>query len=130
MSTLGEFDEDAQFPEVESLWQPDLVVQYSSGEHKLNKERERITKSSELSQEEKRGLYMFDRALRNQNNSGEQKRKPVTRSLYLCHARILQRDTGLFLKTIILGEKGKESTEQLLEYVQNQNFSATTSTSC
>ena len=123
MSTLGEFDDEAEFPEVESLWQPDLVVQYSSGEHKLNNERERITNSGELSQQEKRGLYTFDRALRDQNNTGEQKRKPVTRSLYLCHGRILQRDTGLFLQTIIPGEEGEEATQQLLEYVQNQNFS-------
>lgn len=122
LATLDEFCENGEIPQSESLYEPDLAVQYSSGERKLNKERERITESAELSLEEKRGLYAFDRALRDEDNR-EGNREPVTRSLYVCHGRLLQRDSGLFLKVILEGEDGKEALDDLLEWVQNQNYS-------
>jgi len=122
LATLDEFCEDGEIPQSESLYEPDLAVQYSSGKRKLNQERKRITESAELSLEEKRGLYAFDRALRDQNNR-EDNRQAVTRSLYLCHGRLLQRDSGLFLKVIIKGEEGKDTLDELLEWVQSQNYS-------
>jgi integrase len=122
MSTLGEFADEDALPERASLYDPAIDPQYGSGEYKLNQERKRIKSSPYLSDEEKVGLCEFDRALRDQNNR-ENNRNAETRSLYLATARLLQKDSGLFLEIIDDSDRGGERLDQLLEWVQNQGYS-------
>jgi integrase len=122
MSTLGTFVDEGTIPDRATLYDPDLDAQYGSGEYKLNQERKRIMRSPHLSDQDKIGLCGFDKALRDENNR-ENNRKPVTRSLYLCTARLLQKDSGLLLHTTDAGDEGKERLNDLLEWVQNQGYS-------
>lgn len=122
MSTLDEFADEDALPERASLYDPDINPQYGSGEYKLNQERKRIKSSPYLSDEKKVGLCEFDKALRDQNNR-ENNRNAVTRSLYLCTARLLQKDSGMFLEVIKESESGSEQLDQLLEWIQNQDYS-------
>ena len=123
MSTLDEFfGEDVDLPERHTLYDPDLNPQYGTGLHKLNMERRRIIESAELAAHEKKGLCEFDKALRDENNR-ENNRKPVTRSLYLCTARLLQKNSGFFLDVVDPDDFGEERLNELLEWVQNQEYS-------
>ena len=123
MSTLDEFfGEEVDLPERHTLYDPNLNPQYGTGLHKLNMERRRIIESAELSAHEKKGLCEFDKALRDENNR-ENNRKPVTRSLYLCTARLLQKNSGLFLDVVDPDDFGEEQLNELLEWVQNQEYS-------
>jgi integrase len=121
MSTLGEFIDEGSLPDRTTLFDPDLNPQYASGEYNLNQERKRVMNSPHLSDQEKEGLYEFDKALRDENNR-ENNRKPKTRSLYLSTARLMQKDSGLLLDTIEPGEYGEERLNELLEWVQNQDY--------
>jgi len=123
MSTLDEFfdEEEVELPERHTLYDPNLNPQYGTGIHKLNMERRRIVESSELAGHEKKRLCGFDKALRDENNRLNN-RKAVTRSLYLCHARLLQKNSGLFLDVVDEDDLGEEQLNELLEWVQNQKF--------
>ncbi|WP_435100487.1 tyrosine-type recombinase/integrase [Halorubrum sp. N11] len=120
MSTLDKFVDGV--PEAETLYQPGLGAQYDTGEKKLNDARRRIIEEKDLTQSEKRMLYQFDRELRNLNNREDRHRK-VTRALHIDLTRLLQRDSGLLIDILDDSMAGKETLDDLLDWVQEQGYS-------
>lgn len=121
MSTLEDFVEDGDaLPDRVTLYDPELNTRCGGGMRDLNNERKRIETSSELSEEEKKGLTEYDKALRNENNKVND-RGPGTRALYLTLGRLLQKTSGLFIETSRPGEAGEKALDKLLDHVTSQD---------
>jgi len=119
MSTLDEFVDGV--PEAETLYQPGLGAQYDTGAKKLNDARRRVVEEDDLTREEKRTLYRFDRELRDLNNREDRHRK-VTQALHIDLTRILQRDSELLIDILDDSKAGKDALDDLLAWVQEQEY--------
>jgi len=121
MSTLEDFvEDDNELPDRVTLYDPELNTRSGGGMRRLNNERKRIETSTELSEEEKKGLTEYDEELRNNNNKLNN-RGAGTRALYLSLGRLMQKTSGLFLDTSRPGEAGEQALDELLEHVTSQD---------
>jgi len=120
--SLDDHVDDDSIPDALTLYDPDSDAQYGSDEHVLNQARKRLAFSTELSNEQIERITEFDRELEvinlKQNN-----RKGRTRALYIDIARILEKESSLFLDCI---KGGDDNLNSLLSWTKKQHYSENT----